>query len=162
LLATLAVSRAIFHRQIAWHGWLWVIVALVFIALALVQVCAVEEWMSADVRSMLRKGGVYKDRGYIQKPLMAVLLLIALALAAGLVCFIAKGAGRRGDIAAIGGLGCTGAMILLAAIRLVSLHSTDALLFGPLRLNWCIDFGLSFAVLACALRYLAVMHRTTG
>lgn len=158
----MAIWRAILQRQIAWHGWLWAIVALVFITLALMQVCAVEEWMSADLRSMLRRGGVYMDRGYIQKPLVAFLLLIALGLAAGLVCFLAKGAGRRCDIAAIGGLGCTGAMILLAAIRLVSLHSTDALLFGPLRLNWFIDFGLSVAALACVLRYLAVVHCKTG
>jgi hypothetical protein len=152
----------ILQRQIAWHGWLWAIVALVFIALALMRVYAVEDWLRADLRSMLHRGGIYKDRSYIQTPLVAALLLIALGLAAGLICLIAKGAGRQRDIAAIGGLGCTGAMILLAAIRMISLHSSDALLFGPLRINWFIDFGLSFAVLACALRFLALAHRNTG
>lgn len=138
------------------------IVALVFIALALMRVYAVEDWLRADLRSMLHKGGIYKDRSYIQKPLVAVLLLIALGLAAGLIRLVGKGAGRQRDVIAFGGLGCTGAMILLAAIRLVSLHSTDALLFGPLKINWFIDLGLSFAVLACAWRFVALAHRTTG
>ncbi|APE27343.1 hypothetical protein [Aurantiacibacter gangjinensis] len=43
----------------------------------------------------------------------------------------------------------------LYALRIVSLHVTDMLLYtGPIRLNWVIDLSLTGISLACALLFL--------
>ena len=49
-------------------------------------------------------------------------------------------------------------MIGLVALRLVSFHATDALLYAPLRLNWVLDIGLTLIVAGSAWAFI----RTAG
>jgi hypothetical protein len=42
------------------------------------------------------------------------------------------------------------AMLGLIALRMISLHAVDSLLYGGLRLNWWLDIGLSLLVGAAA------------
>ena len=39
-------------------------------------------------------------------------------------------------------------LVFLLLLRIVSLHSVDLLLYGPLKLNWVIDLGACAIVLA--------------
>jgi hypothetical protein len=38
-------------------------------------------------------------------------------------------------------------------LRVISLHAIDALLYGPIKLNWVIDLGTSLIVLSAAAYY---------
>lgn len=160
--ASLTGTRAVQHRGVSWHRWLWVMIALIFIGLAMMRVFAVEDWLRNSMRSVLHTEEAYADRRSLQRPLVAALLLMVLAVGAALLSILSKGVGGRRNIAVVGALGCTGAMIVLAALRLISLHSVDALLFGPLKVNWFLDLGLSIAVLACTWRYRTAEHDTSG
>jgi hypothetical protein len=44
------------------------------------------------------------------------------------------------------------------ALRIASLHMIDALLYGPLKLNWVIDIGGSLVVLVAAIYYVQLVH----
>jgi hypothetical protein len=94
----------------------------------------------------------------LQGPLFGVIFIAAATVAAGLFYLIAKGAGGHRNVIMLVALGCTGGMIVLATLRMISLHSVDAMLYGPLKINWIMDMGLSVAVLGCALRYLTAVR----
>ena len=49
------------------------------------------------------------------------------------------------------------AMLLLLALRIVSLNAVDAVLFGPLKVNWITDIGASVFVIAAALYYVRLL-----
>ncbi len=160
--AMLAVSRAMIQRQVKWHRWVWMAVFATFMVLALLRVLNVEDWLRNDLRTAFYDKNMYENRRIVQAPLTAVLLLVSAALPAGLLYGVAKGVNGRRNVAALGALVATGGMIFLYVLRLVSLHSVDALLYGPFKLNWLIDIGLSLAALACALRYRSVVQRRLG
>jgi hypothetical protein len=48
-------------------------------------------------------------------------------------------------------------MLLLLALRIVSLNAVDAVLFGPLKVNWITDIGASVFVIAAALYYVRLL-----
>ncbi len=48
-------------------------------------------------------------------------------------------------------------MIGLIIVRLVSWHFIDGFLYGAFKLNWVIDLGTSWIVLASALYYIKVV-----
>lgn len=156
--AVTAVWRALVLRQVAWHRWGWAMIAAMFIGFALMRVFAIEEILRSDLRMALYFDDVYETRRSLQGPLFAIIFIIAAAMAASLVYFVASGVKGRRNGAALVAIGCTGGMFFLAALRLVSLHSVDALLYGPMKLNWIADLGLSLCVLASALRYRMVVR----
>lgn len=162
LAGVLACSRAIRQRQTVWHAWAWIIVAVLFVVLALIRCFAIEEWVRTDLRDILFERAVYDQRQDIQKPLVAVFFVAAASLAAGSVYGVAKWVTGRRNIVSIAALACTGGMIFLLALRLISLHSVDALLYGRLKLNWIIDLGLSGAVIVFALWYRALVQGKSG
>lgn len=162
LAAVLACSRAILERQAAWHAWVWIMVAVLFVALALIRWFAIEEWVRTDLRDILFERAAYDQRQDIQKPLVAVFFIAAASLAAGSVYGVARNVTGRRNIVSIAALACTGGMIFLLALRLISLHSVDTLLYGPLKLNWIIDLGLSGAVIVFALWYRVLVRRKSG
>jgi hypothetical protein len=151
--AAFAALPAMMAGRVNWHRSIWLMVAALFLALALMRVFAFEEWLRGALRSMFYSEEAYENRGFVQKPLVMVLLLSALGLATGLLYALSRRVSGQRDVAAVMALGCTGAMLLLAALRLVSLHSVDALLYGPLKLNWFLDLGLTAVVFASALAY---------
>lgn len=154
----LALASAIGQRQITWHKIAWAAISAIFFGLVLIRVFTVEELVRTDLREVLLKEGVYEDRRAVQGPLFVLVLAMALAVAAGLLYFVARGVRGRRDIAAIVAIGCTGGMVFLLALRLLSLHSVDELLYGPLKLNWVADLGLSLTVLGSAIRYVSVVR----
>lgn len=154
----MAWSRAFQQRQAAWHAQAWVAIAFMFIVFGVMRVLGVEEMLQSDLRSTLQIDQRYEDRRALQGPLVGVIFTIAAAMGAGLFYYIAKRVRGRRNIATLAALGCTGGMIVLTVLRLISLHSVDALLYGPLKINWIADVGLTLAVLGCAVRYRTVVR----
>lgn len=50
------------------------------------------------------------------------------------------------------------AMLFLMALRLASLHATDALLHSAFKLNWLIDIGSNLTVLGAAVTYIRLVR----
>ncbi len=161
-VAAAAAVEALRHRQITWHLIVWGIIAALFIGLALVRIYGLEEMLRGDLRMILYDERTYEERRSLQKPLFAIVCVIAATMACGLAYFLARGVRGRRNIAAMIAIGCTGGLMFLAALRMVSLHSVDALLYGPMKLNWFADLGMTIAVLACAIRYCLIVRRRQG
>ncbi len=160
--AMLAQTRAVIRRQVVWHRWGWALVAVLFVGLALLRVFSVEDWIRGDLRAVFYEQQSYESRRSVQAPLFASLFLLSAGMFAWLFYTIRQGIAGRRNVTVIVGLGCAGGMILLFSLRIVSLHSVDALLYGPLKLNWVFDIGLSATVLASAIRYRSVVQRELG
>lgn len=162
LASIAACIAALRHRQIAWHRIGWGVIAALFIALALLRVYGIEETLRTDLRMILYAEQSYEERRSLQKPLFAVVFAVAAAMLGGLVYFVSQGVQGRRNVAALVAIACTGGLIFLAAIRLVSLHSVDAVLYGPLKINWLADLGMTIVVLACAVRYCLIVRSRQG
>lgn len=159
-VAVLAALRARSLRQAGWHALVWMLVAGLFFALSAMRYLAAEEILRSDFRALLYAEGAYDDRRRLQGPVIAVLIgggAVVAAVWFGRLIRVARG---RRDLAAITALGCGLGMIMLVALRLVSLHSLDLLLYGPFKINWLADIGLTGLTLASALVYLRVTRRT--
>lgn len=151
--AAAAAVRAGSSRQAGWRPWVWAAVAIMFVGFAVIRAFGLEDAVQADLRSQLLLENRYDARRQIQGPLFAVIFIFSSAIAAGLFYYLVRGKPGRRDTLTLLAAGCTCGMIVLSALRTVSLHSVDALLYGPLKINWIADVGLSVAVLALAARY---------
>ena len=69
--------------------------------------------------------------------------------------------GRRNIAVAIGIASC-GVMLAIIALRMISLHAMDRLLYGPLKLNWVGDLGASALVLGAAIYYVLLLKGRIG
>lgn len=154
----MAWSRAFQQRQAVWHRQAWAAIGVMFLVFGLMRVLGIQELLQTDLRSTFHLEQRYEERRVLQGPLVGVILVVAAAMGAGLFYYIANGLKGRRNIATLVAVGCTGGMIMLTALRLVSLHSVDALLYGPLKINWIADVGLTLAVLGCAVRYRTVVN----
>ena len=153
--AVLAAQRA---RQPAEHARTWLLIALLFGVLIIWRGFAAEEWFRALMREYLRETATYDDRRSVQAPIIAV--VIVAAGMGGLLFLYRWGRlvrGRRNYARLVAVLAAV-AMLLLIALRLASLHVVDGILFGALKLNWVIDIGTSFLVLASAIAYFRIVR----
>ena len=141
-------------RQPADHWRTWAIVAIGFLALALVRIAGFEEAAREALREMLALEGTYESRRSFQRPLAAGLLaIISAAVALGLLrqWYLARG---RRNVAVVVGLAGLAVMVMMVGLRIISLHQLDTLLYGPLKLNWIIDLSTSVTVLGAAVMYI--------
>lgn len=149
--------RAIGAAKTAGHGngqaRLWSFLAVLFILLAVSRMLMVEELAHKTLRGLLEAEGAYSSRRDWQAPLSAF-ALVALAAA---VAWIWQDS-RRLDgtpkafylfLGKLAGL----AMLGLVALRLISFHAVDSLLYGGPHLNWVIDMGASLVAGYAAWRY---------
>lgn len=153
----LAMATANGRKQVRWHGVSWLLLALLFTGLALMRVFAIEDLLREELRLLLRIEGTYDDRRALQGPVFAGLFITAAAIAGFWAYRITRAMnGRRNFAAAFANAGgCC--LVFLLLLRIVSLHSVDQLLYGPLKLNWVIDLGTSTVVLVCAVQYWRVV-----
>jgi len=156
LLAT-AQSRAL--QQQPWHGKIWAAIAILFVALIASRLLNVEEIVRADLRSWLRSEDMLDGRRIWQRWLIAgSILVVASTGLFGAYKIIGRVTGRRNIAVAIAA-GCSGIMVCIIALRLISLHAMDRLLYGPLKLNWVGDIGASAAIIALAAYYVWVIRQ---
>jgi hypothetical protein len=148
---------ALRFRQAVWHARAWLLIMVLFAALAALRGLGLEDFWQDALRNMMRADGAYQDRRAFQRPLAAGVIAVA-----GLIAFLWAYRGFRSvrgrrNVAVMVGAASAFAMIALVALRLISLHPVDALLYGPFKLNWIVDIGSSLTVLGAALTYLRVV-----
>ena len=153
----LALAAALARRQIRWHVAAWTALALLFAVLAVMRIFAIEEWLREELRLLLRFEGAYDERRAVQGPVFAILFVSAAAIGGYWTYHVSRSIRGRRNIAAMIAIasGCT--LVFLMMLRIVSLHSVDALLYGPLKLNWIIDLGTSAAVLTSSVLYWLIV-----
>ncbi|MBV7258268.1 hypothetical protein [Erythrobacter crassostreae] len=157
-MAVFAAITAVKFSQAALHCRVWFGIALLFAALIALRVFDIENIVRDELRALLVDDAKYGDRRDFQRMIAAG--VFALSLVGASVIFFRRLRAERGrrDLALSAAVAACGAMIVLVALRLISLHSIDALLYGPLKLNWIGDLGLSLAVGAAAVYYVKVVR----
>ena len=159
LLACLAaaVTAARFRQRPA-HVRLWFLLAAIFAILCVMRVLAVEEWLRDYLRDTLRASGSYRDRRSLQGPIIASILVIFAFAGSIMIYRWARNLRGRRNFMVLAGTAAALAIGLLIVLRLTSLHAVDALLYGPLKLNWVIDLGASLVVMLTAFNYVRLVR----
>lgn len=148
-------------RQAHWHWQVWVTIGLLFVALATLRGLGLEDQWQDAMRASLRAEGTYAERRDLQRPIAAVLIALAGAIAFFIVYRgFSRVRGRR-NVAALVAATSAFSMVALVTLRLVSLHPVDALLYGPFKINWLVDIGSSLVVLGAAGYYVTVLRQRT-
>jgi hypothetical protein len=155
----IAAGAAVRLRQPPRHWRSWAVIALVFAGLALVRVTGFEDWLREVLREALRADAAYDDRRTIQRPLAAA-ALVGITLLPGYTLWRQSRAVRgRRNLALLVANGSMLVLVLLLALRIISLHQVDSLIYGPLKLNWLIDLGASAVVLLSAVIYVGLVRQ---
>jgi hypothetical protein len=156
--AAIAASRS---RQAPGHRWTWLLLAVLFAGFAVLRIFEVEDLVRDAVRQSLRDDGDYSARRSVQGPIAAgMLMLVGVGAMAALYRWGRALHGRRNRARIFASLAAL-AMLLLIALRMISLHAVDALLYGPVKLNWLVDLGASLVVLGSAMSYAWIVRRAT-
>lgn len=143
--------------QQPWHLRSWLFLFAFLVILIVMRSVGVEEFLRDQWRSAFVSAGRYDNRGEWQRILVAVLFVIATAVGSWLFYRTARTIRGRRNIAVMAALFCALAIVVLIAVRMVSLHAVDALLYGPLKLNWFADIGLSGSIAVAAIYYIAIV-----
>lgn len=160
LIACLAAAvTARRSRQMPGHVWTWLLLALFFAALVALRLLDVEETVRDSLRAAMRSEGSYRERRDLQGPIVAAIILLTGAGALALLYRTTRNLRGRRNVARVAALVAALAMLVLVTLRMISLHAIDALLYGPLKLNWLIDLGASLTVLGGAIYYMRLVSR---
>ncbi|MEP5576127.1 MAG: hypothetical protein ABJP48_06735 [Erythrobacter sp.] len=133
---------------------LWQFLAVFFICLVAMRIGGAEDILRATLREYLIAEEAYADRRAWQVPIVLLILALGAGLLMRALFRISKSAPKGMDLATTGAGFAALLMSLLIALRIVSLHSLDALLYGPLKINWFVDIGCAIAVMGCAILYI--------
>lgn len=153
----LAFAAAYARRQVRWHLLGWTALAMLFSVLAAIRVFAIEDLLREELRLLLRAEGTYEDRRALQGLVFAALFIAAATIGGFWTFRIARNIRGRRNIAAMIAVASGATLVFLLMLRIVSLHSVDQLLYGPLKLNWIIDLGASTIVLASGVLYWRIV-----
>lgn len=159
-VTSVAAFMAAKYRQAAAERLSWTIVAAAFAGLALLRLVNAEELMRQSLRRMIVEQGVYSERWSIQGPITALAMLLAAVLITWFVrrAFVANR--HRLDLPVRVALLAVLGFVPLLALRVISLHATDQLLYrGPIRLNWLLDVGIALTVFVAATMYIRMSKR---
>ncbi|MCK9541351.1 MAG: hypothetical protein M0R03_04890 [Novosphingobium sp.] len=118
-----------------------------------------EDLLRNALREVLRADGSYAARRVIQAPAAAAVLLGFSAFAALFAARALRVSRGRRARAVNHAFLALAVMAGLIALRIVSFHPIDALLYRPLHLNWVIDIGATAAVVWSAHAYRAALAR---
>jgi cytochrome bd-type quinol oxidase subunit 2 len=153
----IAAAIAQHRRQQAWHMRAWLLLAVFFIALAVLRWLGIEDALREDLRLLLRADDAYSERRNFQRPLAAIVVgLVGLGAMVWLYRGFRTVRGRRNVAVLAAGVGAF-TMFGLVLLRLVSLSPVDALLYGPVKLNWALDIGSSVIVSCAAVYYIRLI-----
>lgn len=156
LAAAITAARS---RQPAAHWRMWSAIALVFALLAAMRFIGFEEVVRDAFRDLLRVEGAYTERRSLQRPLSAAVIFGISGLFVWGLWRQSRGVQGRRNLALLVAQASTVGMVMLAGLRIVSLHELDALLYGPLKLNWIADMGASVITAVAAVTYIRLVRR---
>jgi fumarate reductase subunit D len=132
---------------------------MLFLLLAASRWFGLEEDLRVFLRGGLRADGLYQERREFQAVIASAALVISTLLGmTGMGMMLRSGVLQKpgpSRIVALAGSIC-GGLVLLVALRLVSFHAIDVLLFRGPRLNWFLDIGGTLAVAGAAAWYVAM------
>lgn len=159
VLCIAAARTAVRHRGPVSHTALWSGLATLYVLMIVSCLVDFEERWHASVRHLMNAGYGEGVRLFWQ-PLVAVLAIGFAASAAFLLMRRATPAmpanARRGlRLAEMAG----SAFVLLVALRLISLHAIDAVLYGGPHINRVIDPGLTLLVAVGAWLFVKGVER---
>ncbi|WP_143736923.1 hypothetical protein [Erythrobacter tepidarius] len=135
------------------------LLALFFAVLIALRLLNVEDSLRNALRAALRAEDSYQERREIQGPIIATIVLLAGAGTLALHYRTMRYVRGRRNVARMAALWGAMAMLCLIGLRIISLHSVDALLYGAAKLNWIIDIGASLTVLGAAIYYTWLVRR---
>ena len=149
-------------KQIKLHRKVWVAIAILFGLLIVSRLFLIEDILRADLREFLRSEGMFAGRRAMQGPVIAVAIALGTAIALiGTYFAMRRVSGRRNIAVAVAAAG-SGIMLAIIAMRIISLHAMDFLLYGPPKLNWVGDLGASCMVMAAATYYILLLRGRIG
>lgn len=138
----------------AMRDWRWIGLAGLFLAFSAARIGQAEEFARERLRVLWTSSFSYDDRVLAQIPL-AIAFLLAVGLFTYRLISPQRAVDRRYRIAEAAVAG----MIALIAIRIVSLHLIDAVLYsniGPVRAHYLIELALAGMVIFAAIS--AALH----
>lgn len=152
-----AAAAARRHRQQPWHVKSWLLLLAFFILLIIMRAFSVEDQLRDQWRGILAAAGEYQNRRHWQR-MVLVVILVGAATVGGWLAYrsFRKIRGRRNFAVATALAGALG-MLFLMSLRWLSLHVIDGFLYGPLKLNWIGDIGISLGTAAAAIYYARVV-----
>ncbi len=128
----------------------WLAIALIFVALAIWRLSGGEMIVQETVRRAASDHHLYGSRGELQRPLMALVLLLGVPSVMLTWRRLRRvGQGMAISIAQIS----TVVLVIYTFVRLVSLHLVDAFVYGSIgsiHVNYLIDGGLTLITLIAA------------
>lgn len=136
----------------------WIGVGAFFICIVAMRFFGIEESFRTNLRAYLIDNNKYFSRWEVQAPAAAVAFTVIFA---GITALFFLHPARRPPVARrsrvmlaqwLADLAVT-AMSALIVLRMISLHSIDALLYHGLHLNWMVDVGSTALALYGAHRY---------
>lgn len=164
LVALITAAAALFAKRRhapRHHSITWLLLSVMFVLLAIARAWSFEDRARQFLRAELRSFVDYADRTAVQAPLVLIVLL-GTTFAAWLAWKYwphnhPSKSERLIRIGQYAGLG----FVPLFAMRLISLHAVDTLLYAaPFKLNWAIDGSLTLAVASAAILYVARVRQT--
>lgn len=144
LIALAAMWSASSNQRPSVEARHWRNLALFFGLLMLVRIAGLEEALRGYLREAIIRAGHYSERGEYQIVLaLVVLAAVAVAVVVALRLWACRQRGTRHAALLASSLAMLGYGPLYA-LRILSFHATDRLLYGsPVHLNWLLDAGLS-------------------
>ena len=160
VIATLAAAAtAKSHRQQVWHLRSWLLLAVLFGLLIALRLLDAEEVMRENLRAFLRADSTYASRRSFQGPLSAGLIAVFCIVSFAWIYKVGRRINGKRNIAVAVAVAGGFAMIFLISLRMVSLHTVDSFLYGPLKLNWVADLGLTCLAGGAACAYIGRVFR---
>ncbi|WP_252258963.1 heme-copper oxidase family protein [Erythrobacter aurantius] len=145
------------QRQHGWQVASWAAVAVFFLVLIVSRIFNVEEALRADLREWLQLQDLREGRRSYQGVIIAIVLALFAALGLYTAYHVSRRMSGRRNIAVAVAIASCGVMVAVIAMRSISLHAMDTLLYGPLKLNWTGDLGASAVVLGAAVYYTLLL-----
>lgn len=132
----------------------WTAALAMMIALSLARLAGMEDRARDALRVLARGSDHYAERAAMQVPILVIVAALV-AVAAFLLWrkwrSFSPGSSRRMAVAA---QACLLGFAAIYAVRIVSLHAVDAVLYsGPFRLNYVIEAGLCAVLAASAVMF---------
>lgn len=134
----------------------WAICSIFFVSLQAVRLFSLEESTREFLRNYSRVRGEYEQRAALQEPLVTLVLLAGVALVVLLwISWPRNSRSQRTRLVRLSQFAIL-AFAPLYALRIISLHSVDQILYagGPLRVNWVLEAALGSIVAGCSALYI--------